>query len=320
MQDTPLPDAAQSSTREEWLERLAEIGDEAGYFEPLGARHHAFFVDDSPTLLVCFDTVEQARAGTDQMPFGHALARKNGWSYLGILAEDESWYRDPAVYGYFDRLTDDAFFEDFDRVTFYGAGMGGYGAAAYSVAAPGATVVALAPVATLDPAVAGWDGRYRHARRLNFTDRFGYAPDMIEGAGEVFVLFDPFEPLDAMHAALFTRPFVTKLACRHFGDRIEPMLHGLGLVEAILERACTGRLDAAGFWSLLRARRGHAPYLRRLLAAIDAQDRPYLAAILCRAVLDARGAAPRFRRRLDELRGELEARGVSLPEPTLAPA
>lgn len=58
--------------------------------------------------------------------------------------------------------------EDFDRVVFYGAGAAGYAAAAYSITAPQAELVLIAPRATLDPGLAGWDERHRIARRINF--------------------------------------------------------------------------------------------------------------------------------------------------------
>ena len=118
------------------------------------------------------------------MPLGAEHRAAGGWSHLCLIAEGDTWFRDPAVYAYFDRLVDDAFFEDFDHVLFYGAGMAGYAACAYSVAAPGAQVLALNPRATLDPAAGRWDDRDRAARRLDFTSRYGYAPDMLEGAAQ----------------------------------------------------------------------------------------------------------------------------------------
>ena len=41
-----------------------------------------------------------------------------------------------AVYGFFDQILDDGFFDEFDTIIFYGAGPCGYAATAYSVAAP----------------------------------------------------------------------------------------------------------------------------------------------------------------------------------------
>ncbi len=212
------------------------------------------------------------------------------------------------MYSYFDRLVDDAFFEDFDRVVFYGAGMGGYAASAFSVTAPGATVIAVQPVASLDPEVAGWDRRHLHQRRLNFTDRYGFAPDMTEGAGEVFVLFDPEQQLDAMHAALFARPHVTLLRCRLLGEKLESELGKMNVLPQLIDAAGDGQLAASLFARVYRNRRRHLPYLRQLMARLDIARRPRLAALVARNV-SARMPAPEFRERL----ADLIAQGVGLP-------
>ncbi len=313
MHDQPSdPSASGCQTVPEWRSRLAEIGDERGYFQPLGSNHSALFIDEGPTLIVTFETVDGIRdASESQMPLGYRVAEGLGWSHLCLIAEGETWFRDPAVYRFFDRLVDDAFFEDFDQVVFYGAGMCGYAATAYCVTAPGATVLAIQPLATLDPRVTEWDARYTRRRRLNFTDRYGYAPDMIEGAGDVYVLYDPEEPLDAMHAALFTKPFVTKLRCPHLGGQIEQSLLQMDVLPRLLARAGAGRLDSATFHRLYRARRNHGGYLRGLLARLQDDDRPLLSAYVCRSAL-SRIAAPRIRRRLEQVEAELTARGTPL--------
>ncbi|WP_151720407.1 phosphoadenosine phosphosulfate reductase [Gemmobacter serpentinus] len=301
-------DASMAADHASWLARLDEICADEGYFEPLGARHHAFFADEGPTLIVSFETVEQVRARKDQMPFALSVAAPRGWSQLCILSEGETWYRDPAVYRYFDRLVDDAFFEDFDRVLFYGAGMGGYAACAFSVCAPGATVLAAAPRATQDPAVAGWDRRTLDARRLNFTDRFGFAPDMVEGTGEVFILHDPRDVMDAMHAALFTRPFVTQLRTPFLGARPDQALDAMGLLPGLLADAAEGRLSATRFARLWRSRRSFGPWLRAMLTHVEAQGSLRRALGICRSV-NARLQAPRFRRRQTEIEAQLGGKG-----------
>lgn len=307
--DTATADAAGAETTEEWFARIDEIGEELGYFQRLGPRHSAFFVDDGTTLLVTFESVEQIRAaGGGQMPLGHDVARPEGWSHLCIIADGETWYRDPAVIAYFDRLVDDAFFEDFDRVVFHGAEMGGYAAAAYSVAAPGATVVLVRPQATLDPRVTEWDNRFARHRRLDFTSRYGYGPDMIEGAQEAFLLYDPERAQDAMHAALFTKPFVTKLRCRHMGGKLEVELVRMGLLPEILRLACAGRLDARAFHRLFRARREHMPYLMRLLSRLEQRQRHGLMALLARWALQ-RQDHPRLRQMQEKAERAVRAGG-----------
>lgn len=298
----PAPDASATTDRDGWLARIAELYDDEGHFEPLGTRHWAAFWDASPAvLLVTFERVEAIRgAGGAQMPLGHTIAHARGWSHLCILAEGDTWYRDPAIYRHVDRLVDDAFFEDFDQVLFYGAGMGGYAAAAYSVAAPGATVLAINPRATLDPAVAVWDRRDLGARRLCFTDRYGFAPDMIEGAGRVWTIHDPTQREDAMHAALFRGPHVTALRARLLGPNLESTLFRLGVLEAVIAAAAEGRLTRAVFARALRERRRYGAYLRQILRIAAETGHPRREAMICRSVV-ARLGAPLFRRRLAEL-------------------
>lgn len=294
-------------TRESWLALMDQIGEDAGYFQPLGAHHWAFFVDESPTLLVTFEQADDIRARPGQMPLGHDIAKEKGWSHLCLIADGDTWYRDPRVYGYFDRLVDDAFFEDFDSVLFMGAGVQGYAATAFSVAAPGATVVALGPRATLLPAIAGWDKRAVKARKLDFSSRYGYAPDMIEAAGRVIVLFDPDVAEDAMHAALFRGPHVTHLRCPHLGGRLDWAFVHMNLMAPLVQSAMAGTLSRRSFAQLWRSRRSFGPYLRALLTRAEAGGRTKLEKMICQNV-NARLQAPRFRKRLaDILAAEAEA-------------
>lgn len=298
--------------REEWFDRVEEISEEDGYFEPIGERHSSVFIDRSPAvLIVSFEEIDQVRlANRNGHPIGFNLAIQRGWSSLTILAHGETWFRDENLYRYFDRLIDDGLFEDFDHVVFYGAEMGAYGAAAFSVASPGSTVIAIQPVATLAARHASWDPRFMDKRRLDFSTRYGFAPSMIEGAQAGFLIYDPEEQFDAMHAALFQNEAVTHLTCPFMGNRIEADLDHMGILQEILELAGDGRLTREAFFKLYRRRRGHAIYLRRLLDHLERTDRPYLAALLCR------NAAQRLQRRrfhegLAAARSKLSERGIA---------
>lgn len=289
------------------------LGD-TGRVELLGERHAAVACKRGPVLLVSFELAATVRATqADAMPHGYHIAARNGYSSLSILARTPSWFRDPSVYLHFDRLADRAHFERFDRVVFYGAGMGGYAACAFSAAAPGATVIALAPQATLDPRVTGWDVRFPSMRRTSFIDRYGYGPDMIEAADRVYLAYDPQEHLDAMHAALYTMAHITMLPCPDLGPEIAAPLAAMGVLDAVIEAACEDRLDAGLFWRLYRARRDHAPYLRRLSSRLEDAGRLRLNTMLCHNV-SARLDQPRFRARLGDLRAQVDAgtRAVSV--------
>ncbi|WP_299687049.1 phosphoadenosine phosphosulfate reductase [uncultured Tateyamaria sp.] len=293
-----------------WLSKLAEIAEAEGFFQPLGKRHFATHIRRGDTLIVTFETVQGIRALSETAePLGWSMVRDNDWSNLCIVSDGDTWFRDRNVFGLFDRLIDDGFFDEFDNILFYGAGPCAYAAAAFSVAAPGARVVAIQPQATLDPRVTEWDDRFTEMRRTDFTSRYGYAPDMLDACAHAFVLYDPSETLDAMHAALFTRTGVTKLRMRHMGDAIQSDMMQMGILLPLLKQAAEHDLTQARFATMFRARRTHRPYLRRVMAALDARERPELVEMLARNVTN-RMKAPRFQRRLAEIEAQQDDDGA----------
>ncbi|MCZ4351294.1 phosphoadenosine phosphosulfate reductase [Roseovarius aestuarii] len=299
--------------RDAWLNKVAELTEEDGYVERLGDHHAAIFVEDKPTLLVTFETHDSIAAlSSDAQPLGWDMVKALGWSHLCLVSDGDTWFREPAVYGYFDRLVDDGFFEEFDQVIFYGAGPCGYAAAAFSVAAPGAKVVALQPQATLDPRVTEWDNRFRKMRRVSFTDRYGYAPDMLDAAEQAYIIYDPEIQLDAMHAALFTRSNVTKFRMRFMGGELENSLMRMQILFRILAQASAGKLTCAALARLYRARRRDGAYQFNLLKRLKSAERHYLTVVLARQVLEQRNARP-FRVALKDAMKKAEDAGTPLP-------
>ncbi len=301
----------------EWKTKLVAIADEHGMSQPLGDKHFATFIDAKSTLLVSFETIQGIHALSDvAQPFGFDMVRAQGWSHLCLIADGDTWFRDSRVYGFFDQLIDDGFFEDFEQVVFYGAGPCGYAAAAYSVAAPGATVVAVQPQATLDARMTEWDERFTEMRRTSFTDRFGYAPDMLDAADHAFIIYDPRENLDAMHSTLFERSNVSRLRMPNMGSALQTQLIAMNMLYGILSLAGKGKLTNQRFSELYRARRTNMEYLRKLMFLMDKAGRPYLNAMLCRNVIN-RLNAPKFRRRLNDLEKRANKGEFTLP-PTAA--
>ncbi|MGR3630460.1 MAG: phosphoadenosine phosphosulfate reductase [Sulfitobacter sp.] len=293
--------------KRDWLRAIEAVAEEDGYFQSLGKRHFSAFIERKTTLLVTFETYQGMHALSDKaQPLGWDMVRNHDWSHLCLASDGDTWFRAEEVYAYFDRLIDDGFFDEFDQVLFYGAGPCAYAAAAYSVASPGAAVVAIQPQATLNPRITDWDDRFTDMRILDFTSRYGYAPDMLDAAERVFVLYDPREKLDAMHAALFTRANVTKLRMPFMGDALQTDLLEIDQLDPLLQAAADGTLDAARFAALYRARRDYLPYLRNLSQAVNAQGRERLLEAVC-ANVSARMSAPRFARRLERIRARREA-------------
>lgn len=315
MSDTlSFPDALSDA---EWLDRMDEVGTERGYFSELGKKHAAVFDDrGSRVLFVAFESLAHIRASSiGGVPLAFEIAGPRGWSHLTLIARRETWFRSGHVWRFFDRQIDTGFFEEFQKVVFYGAGMGGYAAAAYSVAAPGATVVAVAPQATLAPARARWDDRFADKRVKDFTSRYGYAPDMLDAAREAYILHDPAEREDAMHAALFGGAHVHHILYRRGGaGAIDADLRAMGILERVFDDLEAGALSPTTFHRALRRRRDHTPWLRAAMGRVIAQDRPYLTGLFARAAL-RRQPVPRFATVLQGAEAQLLREGRRLPAP-----
>jgi hypothetical protein len=292
--DTSLADLPKG----EWCQKISEIAEEHGHFQALGKHHFAAFVEDKPILLVTFETVQGLRSLSDAShPIGWDLFKSHDWPHLSIISDGHTWFRDPQVYAYFDRLVDDGFFDEFEQVIFYGSGSCGYAAAAFSVAAPGATVIAVQPQATLDPRVTEWDDRFVKMRRTDFTTRYGYAPDMLDAADQAYVIYDPYVAMDAAHAAMFTRSNVKKLRIPNMGSNLQSEMKKMDVLLPLILTAADDNLTTLRFAKLMRARRNNRAYLYRLVQKCDSEGRGALTKMLCEHVT-GRFKAPRFARRL----------------------
>lgn len=300
-----MTSAESGPSKSSWRDSLRAIGNERGFYEELGTQHTALYVENGDTLIVTFENLDHVFENSDEkMPWGFDFVEKRGWSMLGMMAHGWTWYRDETVYDFFDRLRDQGFFDGFKRVVFYGASMGGYAAAAFSAACPGATVVVISPQATLSRQDASWETRYHKAWKRDFSTRYGFAPAMIGTAEKVFLFYDPLSPLDAMHAALFRGENVIKFRCRYFGHRIASMWTRIGVLKPIVEQSIAGTLTEPNFYKMLRGRREDARYQREMLDRLEKKGRPWLIANYCEAVLARRGG-PKFRKAMKAARKKM---------------
>lgn len=274
-----------TATDPEWAALARSLAGPAGFFRDNGA-HSFLFIPRGDTLVVSFDNLDIAmNKREERRPWGFHFIEKQGWSMLGVMAGGWTWYRDPWVTGQFDRLAAEGFFARFARVVFYGASMGGYAAAAFCPACPGADVVAISPQSTLDKAVVPWETRYKVAWGRDFSGRYGDAARAADAARRVTILYDPYEPLDAGHADRFDGANVMKLRTPLMGHRLGSSLHQMGILNPIILSALDGTLTEAAFYRALRARRGFPRYQRELFDRAVRADHKRLARALGEWVL-----------------------------------
>lgn len=278
---------------EDWCERLEDLAGDDGYCEPLGTDHAALLIEKKPILLVTFETRPRIMAGsTSGHPMAWPLIDALGWSHMALVSKHDTWFRDPHVISYFDRLIDDGFFDDFDQILFYGAGSCGYAACAFSVSAPGSRVLALHPQATLNPRLAGWDSRFTAERRRDFTSRFGYAPDMLDAADHAWIAYNPDTTLDAMHASLFARANTTLLPTRFMGDDLQDAFLRTNLLYRMLAQMSSNKLTPVSLAKLRRARRKDRGYLTNVMLHLERSGQVQRMKIFCESVLREQETRP----------------------------
>jgi len=274
-----------------WSEIARELAGDKGYFKDCG-EHSFLYVSRSDTLVVTFDNLDIAMTKRDdRRPWGYSFIEAENWSMLGVMANGWTWFRDDAVVAEFDRLRDSGFFDQFRRVVFYGASMGGYGAAAYSAAAKGSIVFVISPQSTLDKSLVPWELRYKKVWGRDFSGPYGDASISSQGASEVHLMYDPFVPPDAAHAARFTGKNVTHWRCPMLGHRLGSSLQQMGILRDIARKSIEGELDRLTFYRLLKKRHTFARYQRELANLALERDRPALALKVCNYVLRQRDDA-----------------------------
>jgi pimeloyl-ACP methyl ester carboxylesterase len=297
--------------REAWRNTLAEQAEKDGFFQEVGTLHKAIYIpqdgDLGKTLVVAFDNLDDVRQDPNRMPWAIDFINSQGWSSLGFMAHGPTWYRDEAVFDFFDKLAREKFFDKFDRVAFYGTSMGGYAACAFSAACPGATVIAVNPQAAMDRDRAGWDHRYRRSWKHNYYSRYGYAPDMVKAAEKAWIFYDSRMPQDAMHATLFQSPNVIHMPCAFMGHGMLNVWRDMGVLKPIVSGCINGTATKRDLHILLRNRHKSKVYQKTLLRHLEQTEKHGSLIRLCKFVLKKR-RAPHFK---DALENALKALGRS---------
>lgn len=262
---TPNPSAIIDND-DTWDAIATQLAGKDGFYRP-GPEGHSFVYTprSKSTLVVTFDNLDITMTKrTDRRPWGFSFIENQGWSMLGVLAGGWTWYRNQWVSDQFDELRDSGFFEQFDRVVFYGASMGGYAASVFCAAAPGSDVIAISPQSTLDKEIVPWERRYKVAWNRDYSGPYGDGSKASAAANKVYILYDPYEPLDSGHVNRFTGDNVVKLRAPLMGHRLGSSLNQMGILSPIILGALQGTLTPEEYYSLLRKRRSFPRYQREL--------------------------------------------------------
>ncbi|MFB2532978.1 hypothetical protein ACEYYB_10705 [Paracoccus sp. p4-l81] len=227
-----------------------------GFYRKLGAHALSFVDRGSDTLLVTFDNLSAAgHPGFDIEAWGGKFIRDRGWNHLGVHAQGPTWYRDARIIAQLEALRDQGLFARHRRVTLAGTSMGGFAALAFADLAPGCNVLAFSPQATLHADYAPWEGRFQRGREQDWTLPRSHAGDHLAGAGNVWVVYDPFVIPDRRHVDLLPMRAIQPLKCFNVGHKSALALRRMGRLKEIMQRAVDGTLDADWFYTAMRDRK-----------------------------------------------------------------
>lgn len=237
-----------------WGTLAATLIGKDGFFHE-NSRHSFTYIKRNKILCVTFDNLDIAmNKREDRRPWGYKFIEDQNWSMLGVMANGWTWYRDQWVFNQFDHLRDSGFFKQFEKVIFYGASMGGYGALVFASACPGAEVVAFSPQTVLDKSVVPWETRYRVAWKYDYNGPYGDAINTTSTAKNVSVFYDPYSKLDANHIARLTGGNIRLFRAPFFGHRLGSMFLKMGILNQIVLSAMNGKLTPDELHSMLRKR------------------------------------------------------------------
>ncbi|WP_134725182.1 glycosyltransferase family 2 protein [Paracoccus luteus] len=258
-----------------WLSDLRRGPHQRGFYQSFGdyGLHH---VDrGAEHLVVSFDNLSSARDNpVDRDSWGYGFIRKNGWSHLGVLAYQPTWFRDEELFAGLRRLADDGFFSRYRSVTMIGTSMGAYGATAFASLAPGCSVVAFSPQSTLKKSLVPWESRYSSGRKADWTGPFADAAAEAHAASKVWLVYDPAVEEDRLHAARYTGDNIMRLHARYADHKTALFLRRADLLSTVVREAVAGTLTVPRFYSLYRRGRALPWYLNGVAHRIAASRRP----------------------------------------------
>lgn len=250
--------------------------------------HRLQFRQGGGTLIVSFDNAARARntpyAG--RSIWGEKFYLDEGHSLLGVIAATSDWFRCRDLIAALENLAATGFFAKFDRVIFAGSSMGGFGAAAFAPLAPGCTVLALNPQATLERARVPWDRRFAEGLAQDWALPYGDAATGLTAAQVAYVFYDPLNRPDKRHAGMIAAASSARLIPMPGGGHGVPlMLVQTGLMKPVSRQIIAGTFDVSAFSRDIRSRKQTIRYHRMLAREALLRGKPAYCLRVCDAGL-----------------------------------
>lgn len=212
------------------------------------------------TLFVGFDSLADVRNdAVDRKAWGHDFAKANGWSFLGVRALGETWFRSDNLR---ETLADIALkLKGYERIALSGTSMGGYAACVFSPLFPGCSVIAFSPQSSLCEKIAPWDMRYPQSHKLDWTGRHSDAQASIIKTNEYWIFYDHHHYEDRLHAERLIAAGAKGVRMRWAGHMTAQFLSSLSMLSEVSRRCVNKEFTESWFYERYRMARYHRRYV-----------------------------------------------------------
>lgn len=282
-----------------WLSDLRRSDFRKGWYQSDETFAVQFTHRSSDVLVVSFDNLSNVSdPSLARETWGYSFYAAEGWSHLGVMAFEKNWYRDDALFDLIE--AQQSLFSQYKTVVMTGTSMGAYAATAFADLAPGCTVVAFSPQATLDKARVPWEKRFNSGRKRDWSGRYANGPDHCKQASDVFIIYDPYFEPDRRHAQMYQGPNIRHLKSWYSSHKSAQFMRRAGILKAVMLEAVAGTLTTARYYKLSRSRRDLVWYYNGLADHLLLRGHTRLASQLADhlVTLDRPGMAQAIRKKL----------------------
>lgn len=232
------------------------------WFEPsAGSGPHA------RDLIISFDNLATIDEGWPRGPWAMRRLAPIGAAILGVQSHAKDWFRNPAAPDMLRTLAAQGFFDGFANIVMIGASMGGFAALNFAPLVPRARVIAFSAQTSMSKHIAPFEARFPFAvRKSNWDGQpFLDAAAAIPYIPAVALLYDPFTPEDAQHAARMRAPHAQAIRLNHATHEAIRVVMKAGAFQGLVQDMLAYGQVTPQFWAQYRGRKSVPKWQKSLL-------------------------------------------------------
>lgn len=229
-------------------------------------------------LIISFDNLATIDEGWPRGPWAMRRLAPIGAAILGVQSHAKDWFRCAAAPEMLRALAAQQFFDGFANIVMIGASMGGFAALNFAPLVPRARVIALSAQSTMNKQIAPFEARFPFAvRKSNWEGQpFLDAAAAIPFIPAVALLYDPFTPEDAKHAARMRASHVQHIRLNHATHEAIRVVMKAGAFQGLVQDMLAYGRVTPQFWAQYRGRRAVPKWQKSLLQTALERGHPRL--------------------------------------------